>query len=46
MEIVSSLEPVYLKVIGGAVLCWLSGWCAGKTYHFVSSIFKRASRTS
>ncbi|MBE0349287.1 hypothetical protein PLIP_a3805 [Pseudoalteromonas lipolytica LMEB 39] len=45
METVSSIDPVLAKVIGLAVLCWFSGFGAGKVFHFVAEIFKKASRT-
>ena len=45
VETVSSIDPLLAKIIGSAILCWLSGFGAGKVFHFVTEIFKKASRT-
>lgn len=45
VETVNSIDPVLAKIIGSAVLCWLSGYGAGKVFNFVSEIFKKGSRS-
>ncbi|MGO3686000.1 MAG: hypothetical protein ACTJGV_14965 [Proteus vulgaris] len=45
METVSSIDPLIAKIIGSAIVCWLTGYGAGKLYHFVTELFKKASRS-
>lgn len=45
VETVNSIDPLLAKIIGSAILCWLTGYCTGKVFHFVAEIFKKASRS-
>jgi len=45
VETVTSIDPLIAKIIGSAILCWLTGYGAGKVFNFVTEILKKGSRT-
>lgn len=39
------MDPFISAVIGSTVLIWLTGYCAGKVWCFIHTIYKKATGT-